>query len=355
MITKQDETPKVTPSNTKKEILEAYHQLKKQHEEKAKQELRPEKKKEERQVQEATVVAEETAAGSIAEAVGVLRNDINAALSDIDAKIEEQVGKYIRVKEAITAKEKELAEIFDIERSAYSLAALLEAQKQKRESFEQEMTEQREKLELEIEKTREAWEDEQAESESSAKEQKEQREKKRRREQEEYDYKLKREREKKTNALQDEIDQLEKEVAEKEDVFEKKVETKEMELKERETVVAEEEARIASLEAQVEKFPKELEETVRKAVNETTDRLGIEAAKHEELLQKTFEGEKNVLASRIESFEQITKEQKKQLELLTAQLEKAYNKVQDIAVKAVEGSRDRFYGDAQSKASSQND
>lgn len=139
-MSKQTETaPKVTPSSTKKEILDAYTQLQQQLAEQAGQELRPEKKKEERQVREATEVAETMAAGSTGEAINTLKNQINAALADIAARLEEQVAGYRRVKEAIAAKDRELAEIFEIERSAHSLAALLEAQKQKREAFEREM------------------------------------------------------------------------------------------------------------------------------------------------------------------------------------------------------------------------
>lgn len=345
MTEKQVDVPKVTPSNTKKEILAAYDQIKKQFEEKAEQELQPEKKKQERQVRESAEVAEDAAAGSITEYIRILRNEISVSLSDIDSRIKDQIGKYIKIKEAISAKEQELAEIFDIERSAYTLATLLETNKQKREALEEEMRERREKLEKEIQRKREEWENELEEAETSAKEQKEQREKNRRREQEEYEYNLKREREQKTNALRDELNGLERELTEKKEAFDRKVEAKEIELKEREARVAQEEERITSLGERVERFPAELEAAVNKAVNETTSRLKGDAAKNEELLRKTFEGEKNVLVSRIDSLEQIIKEQKKQLESLSAQLEKAYGKVQDIAIKAVSGSRDRGRSD----------
>ena len=353
MSNQPDNVPKVTPSNTKKEILEAYHQLQQQFEEKAAGELRPEMKKEERQVREATAVAEEMAAAGVGEAIGALRNRINGSLTDIAARVEEQIDKYRRIKEAITAKEKELAEVFEIERSAHSLSALLEAQKQKRETFDRELEERRVELEAEIEKTRSDWEDEQAEMKARIKEQQEQAEKKRRREQEEYEYNLKRDRDQKTNALQDEILRLEKEIAQKREDFDRKVAAKETELQEREAAVVAEENRIATLAARVDQFPGELETAVTKAARETSTRLTGEAAKNEELLRKTFEGEKNVLATRIEALEQLAAEQKKQLELLAAQLEKAYGKVQDIAVKAVSSSRERYFGEGQPKSSGQ--
>ncbi|MCJ7600814.1 MAG: hypothetical protein MUO63_04825, partial [Desulfobulbaceae bacterium] len=113
--------------------------------------------------------------------------------------------------------------------------------------------------------------------------------------------------------------------------------------------------RIVALDIQVEKFPRELEDGIKRAVKETAERLTAEAAKNEELLRKTFEGEKNVLTTRIQSLEQISADQKKQIELLASQLDKAYGKVQDIAIKAVSSPRERYYNEPSSKGPSQND
>ena len=355
MSKKQDETTKLTLTNTKKELLDAYNQLVEKLEGRAGEELRPEKEKEERRAREVTVVAEELAAVRVSEAIGVIKTDITAALSDIAARIEEQTERFRKVKEAVGAKEKELAEIFEIEKSAYSLAALIETQKQKRAAFEEEMAARREELETAIKSGRAAWEQEQAGAKARAAEQREQQEKARRREQEEYDYLLKRDREQKTNALQDEINKLEKELHQKKDEFEKKVAAREAGLKERETAVAQQEKRLVALDIQVEKFPRELEDGIRKAVKETAEKLTAEAAKNEELLRKTFEGEKNVLSTRIVGLEQVAADQKKQIDLLASQLDKAYGKVQDIAVKAVSSPRERYYGEPAAKGSGQNE
>ncbi len=91
-------------------------------------------------------------------------------------------------------------------------------------------------------------------------------------------------------------------------------------------------------EDRVNSFPKELETAVKKAVLETTDRLSAEAKGREELLRKGFEGEQKVLTTRITSLEQTVKEQREQITRLTQQLEKSYEKVEDIAVKAVQSA-----------------
>jgi predicted RNase H-like nuclease (RuvC/YqgF family) len=55
-------------------------------------------------------------------------------------------------------------------------------------------------------------------------------------------------------------------------------------------------------------------------------------------MRKEFIGERNVFTTRIESLEKIVKEQNEQISKLSQQLEKAYQQVQEIAVKTIEGS-----------------
>ena len=88
------------------------------------------------------------------------------------------------------------------------------------------------------------------------------------------------------------------------------------------------------------KISKEMDSAVNKAVKETIERLNGEAGSREELLRKEFDGERNVLSTKINSAEKTIKEQGEQIAKLSLQMEKAYQKVQDIAVKAIEGSSD---------------
>jgi hypothetical protein len=112
----------------------------------------------------------------------------------------------------------------------------------------------------------------------------------------------------------------------------------EIELKEREKVIAGREEELSELRKKVAGLPKEMETAVIKAVKETTDKLTLEAKNREELQKREFIGERNVLTTRIESLEKLAKEQGEQVAKLTQQLEKAYQQVQDIAVKTIEGS-----------------
>ena len=128
---------------------------------------------------------------------------------------------------------------------------------------------------------------------------------------------------------------LEKELSDKKEEHDLQAIAKEKELQDRETTLGRQEKERADLQAKVDSFPKELDDAVQKTVAEITERLTGEAAKNEELLLQTSTGEKNVLSARIEALEQIVSQQEKQVLSLSSQLENAYGKVQDIAVKAV--------------------
>ncbi len=107
-----------------------------------------------------------------------------------------------------------------------------------------------------------------------------------------------------------------------------------------------------NLEAEAEKYENlknaieikeaELNESVKSAVEEIKERLAADFTQKEKLLQKGFEGEINVLTAKISAFETLFKEQNKQIEKLNLQQEKAYEKVQDIANKAVTGAAERL-------------
>ena len=117
-----------------------------------------------------------------------------------------------------------------------------------------------------------------------------------------------------------------------------KRETADKELAEREKAIAERERELAELRAKAAAFPKELENAVNQAVKEISDKLKLEAKNREDLAHKEFEGERNVLAAKNESLEKAGKDLIAANMKLAQQLEAAYQKVQDIAEKTVEGT-----------------
>lgn len=318
-------------SKTKKEMLDAYHALLKQLQEKSEAELKPEKKIEEKKKREVVEVAETLSSEGVVKEIGNLKLEIGKRLTSISDGLEEEVSKFNQIQKAIEIKDEELKELYEIERSAETLAALIEAQNKKRQEFELEMTARKEELNREISTTREEWGKEKKGLEAEIKERDAAEAKRREREKEEYGYTFKREQWLAKDKFEDEKAKTEKEIQLKKEYMEN-------ELTGREKAVAEREEELAELQKKVIAFPDEIKEAVNKTIKETTERITLEAKNKEELIRKEFEGERNVLKTRIESLEKTVKEQSGQIANLSVQLEKSYQKVQDIAVKSVEGS-----------------
>jgi hypothetical protein len=325
------EQKKLAMTNTKQEMIQAYNTLLKQLEEKQAGELKPEKKIEEKKTKEAVGIAASLTTEGVGKEIAELKLEIGRALTRIADQLEGEVNRFVAIRSAITAKENELQELYEIEKAAMSLAALIEAQNQKRQEFTAEMETKKDILRQEIETTRIAWEKEQEEHDTAVKERDAAEKKRQTREKEEFDYAFKREQQLSTDRFTYEKAKLEKELKDKKEQLEN-------ELKSREASIAEKEAELNDLRKRAAQFPKELEEAVAKAIKETSERLLLEAKTSEELLKKEAEGERNVFKARIESLEKTAKEQGERLSVLTKQLEAAYQKVQDIAVKTVEGA-----------------
>lgn len=338
MTQEKDELPDISMTNTKKEMLAAFSELKKKLHEKAETELKPEKKKEERRKAEVIKTADTLTTDGTVEKINALKVEIGKMLSQLSDNLEEEASNYLKLKESIELKKKELKEIYDIEASAFALAALIEAQKQKKQEFDEEMTGRKETLETEIQQKRLEWEKEKQEFEAAVKERNNEEKKLRERQKEEFDYNFKRDQQLSKNTFNDEKEKMGKELAAAKEAFEKKVAETEKNLNEREEKVKEREKFVNDLQTQVDQFPTQLDSAVNKAVKEVTERLTLEAKKNEELLKKGYEGETNVLKTKIESLEQTVAQQDKQITDLSQRLEKSYSKVQDIAVKAIEGS-----------------
>jgi hypothetical protein len=322
---------KLTDKSTKQEMLEAYQTLAKQIEEKRAAELAPERRLEEKRSEEAVKVATGVEPVSIDREIGSLKSQIGKMLADISEQLASESARFRSIQKAVESKEQELKELYGIEKAAVSLAALIEAQNQKRADFEADIAGQREELQHDIDSRRAEWEEEKKAREAEIKERDAAEKKVQDRAREDFNYGFKREQQTLKDKLNDEKIALEKEIK-------LKRETSEKEFAEREKALAERERELAELRAKAAGFPKELETGVNQAIKETTDRLRLEAKNRDDLAQKQFEGERNVLAARNEALERTNKDLLAANTRLNQQLEAAYQKVQDIAEKTVEGA-----------------
>ena len=343
----------ISMKNTKKEMLDIIEKLKDEIKNKEKESLNAEKTK--LDIQQQTIVShsDKIADAALSTQIHQLKVAINKELTLLSDKLEAEAEKYENLKKAIEIKQSELNDIYGVEKESAELAIILEAQKRTQADFENEMREKRMqledelsdkklRLENEIKQTKDQWEKDKAAHQATQEEAKNNLAKERKRESEEYDYQLKRRRQLEENKLADQLEELEKELALTKEAFDKQTQEKTTELSAREKLVSERELKMDELQDKVDAYPVELDKSVQSAVKEVTDRLTREFNQNEQLLKKGFDGEINVLTAKISALEAIVKEQVKQIEKLNQQQEKAYEKVQDIANKAVSGAAERL-------------
>jgi len=338
----ENEIPQVTMTNTKKEMMEAYQAMKSRLQAKEKQRLDAEKARKEMEKQAAAATAEAQAAQDPLKRLSDLRSNISRELTSLAERFEQELDAYREIQTAVKSKQEELETIYGVETTASDLAALIEAQHAKKEEFEREMKELRTAFDEEMREARIRWDKEKAEREQEAGEQGEAVKKQRQREKEEFEYAFAREKEQRKNALGDELHALENEIAQKRKDFEKELNERRAELETREDAVTKREKDMAALQEEVETFPQRLENKLQAVVKETTEQLTNDFEKSRALLEAQFQGEKNVLSSKIESLQNLVKAQETQIAELSRRHEQAYEKVQDIANRAVAAAKREY-------------
>ena len=116
---------KLSDKSTKQEMLEAYQEVVKQLEDKRSAELNPEKKTEERKSQEAVKAAAGLSPDGVDREIGNLKAEIGRLLGELSDRLSTEVGKFKNIQKAIESKERELQELYGIEKSAATLARSL--------------------------------------------------------------------------------------------------------------------------------------------------------------------------------------------------------------------------------------
>ena len=331
MDQKEFKPKKLSMTNTKKELLDAYNATVKMLAEKEQASLNPKKIVEEKQKTEIIEKVKDVSVETVTKTIEVLKSESSKLLNELKEKLTTQVEKLDNIQKAILEKEKELNEIFEIEKSAYTLAALIESQNLKRDEFEVEMAEKESTLLKVIEEKEQAWEKEKSDYKKEISDVKKEEEKQRKREKEEYEYNFNREKQLAKNKLEDELKALEKQTKDKLDAMK-------VDLDKREKEIADKENEFARFKEKVENFEEELKAAVEEASKGISVKLGLEYKNKEELLREEFKGEVNVLKTKIQGLEKLAAEQAKKINELTNKLDAAYQKVQDVAVKAIEGA-----------------
>jgi hypothetical protein len=320
---------KVTPTSTKTEILKAYNELlgkieeSKQDNPKAEQE----KKLKETTVAVAAGLTDEKIIGQISS----LKLNLNSTLDKIEDDLAAEYQKLLKIREAIAIEDQRLKDFYQINAGADSLAAILAAQKEKKEEFEREMTirksefeEQLKSEKLNRDKETKLWEEKRKETEDSLKKQ-------RSREEEEYQYNLQLARKKDKDQYEQKKTILDKELIQKRESFESEINA-------REQAVAAAEKELTELRSKTENFPADIEKAIQVSIKETTAQIEKEHKFEKQLILKDHDGEMKLKSQQIESLLAKIKDLEIQLKQAYSKAENAESNTKEITLKAIQSS-----------------
>jgi hypothetical protein len=324
---------KATPKkrSSRKAMVELVAEAEKAVAERTEAEAKPEERLAAKAVREAVAVADALSSEDVVRSIGETKAATTRTLTQLSDHLEEEIGKYGQLRRAIAAKDAELQEIYEIQRSASTLLAIMETQQRQQEEMEREFQTEKEQVEREIAETRAQWEKERKEREQEIKERDAAEQKRRQRELEEYKYNFAREQQLARDQSSDALTKGEKELSERKTQLER-------EWSEREKALAVREEELAELHSRAAGFAEELKAAADRASADAVASLEQQHRAADELLRRQLEGEKNVLAAKITALERTVQDQAEQLTRLQEQAEKAYAQVQEIAVRAIEGS-----------------
>lgn len=257
---------------------------------------------------------------SVVQKISGLGLEISRSLSDLSAKLVEEVNLLAGVREAVALERKELERMHRIDVAATVVDQLVE-----------DYARQNRELEAEITARRAEWEEEVRTTERERKEQEEALRKQRQREIEEYEYKKNLERKKAQDRYEEELRLQEKRNAERQELLEKGWQQRETALKEREE-------EFTRLQQESTGFPARLEKEAKAVASEAAQAAESRFQQQIAMLQKDAEAERRVNALQVKSLEETVARQSAQIAALEKQLAEAKQQVQDIAVKAIEGA-----------------
>lgn len=269
---------------------------------------------------------------STIESLMLLQSGFGGAVSELSEKLTSEASKLAEVQESVVAELQQLQELHALEEvEEDTLDRLILQYEESAKAFSEELSDRRETVEQELLDRRKAWEKEQEEYKRSIKERNENREKLHHRDEETYHYNLELQR----NLDIEGYDLRQKRLYQE---LEESQQEQEKQWAEREKAIAEREKQYAEVKAKVESFPKELEANIKNG-KENGRNIGYYQAKVKaDLYGKEVEGQKQNYELRIQSLTQTIQNQEARIVNLSKQLDAALKQVQDLAVKAIEGS-----------------
>ena len=331
---------KPTDKNTKVEILQAYEELAK---EKAalKSELDQVAKENQSGTKEQPKLEQKIPMNQLSSVQQKMNNTIESlakiqlgfgsAANELSEQLTTKASKLEEIRRTLEEEIQQLTQLHNLEVSDDILDTLIQAYEDNTKAYQEEYSQRSEVLFQEILEQRNTWGKEQDEQQRAIKERNENLNKTRQRDTSEYKYNLELQRQRESDEYEQEQKALYKQL-------EELLQETEKQWAEREKAISEREKQFEELKAKVEAFPKDKEVAIKKATEEGKGIAHYQAKVKSDLYSKEVEGQKRFYEQRLQSLEQTITNQETRIQNLSKQLESALKQVQDLAVKAIEGT-----------------
>jgi hypothetical protein len=268
---------------------------------------------------------------TIIEELTQLQLKFGGAISDLSEKLTLEAVQLQDVRQAVATEIEQLETLHQLQINDDSLDTLVQQYGDSFKAFSEELNQRRDSLEQEFVQAKKAWAKAQEEHRRSLKDRNETIHKTQQREEKEYIYDLTLQRQLSADQFAQSQKRLDQELEELQ-----QAQTKQWAA--REQAIADREAEFAELKAKVEAYPKELEAAIKRAKEEGKGIAQHQAKIKADLIAKEIEGQKHTYQLRIQSLLDTIQHQESRLQHLAHQLDAALKQVQDLAVKAIEGS-----------------
>ncbi|WP_413174772.1 hypothetical protein [Anabaena azotica] len=339
---------KPTDKNTKAEILQAYEELLKEQtslknqleqaqkepqtvsKEKPKAEPKIEPKVEPKIAMTQPTSIQQKMNNTI-ESLVKIQLGFGSAANELSEQLSTKASRLAEIGESVTNEIQQLAQLHNLEISEDILDTLIESYDNNEKAYQEEYNERYEVLSQEILELKNTWTKEQEEHQRAIKERNDNLNRTRQRDAAEYKYDLELQR----KLASDEYAQQEKLLYQE---LEELQQETEKQWTAREKAISEREKQFEELKTKVEAFPKEKETAIKKATEEGKGIASYQAKVKSDLYAKEVEGQKRFYEQRLQSLELTITNQETRLQNLSKQLESALKQVQDLAVKAIEGT-----------------
>ncbi len=269
-----------------------------------------------------------------------LQVGFGSAVSSLSEHLIKEASTLAEIQNSVAEEQEQLAELHELsEIGENTLVTLIADYETSQKTFSEELNARQEALDHELQEARQAWKKEQELHDDAVAQRDSHYEVTQERDATEHEYSLQLERQLAQEEYEQEKKQRYQELAEIKSSQEKQWEEREKAIAEQEKAHREAKEKVAVFEANLEQKKKEGQEE--------GYRIGVYQAKvRHDLREKEIEGEKRNYALRIQGLEQTIQLQEARLQSLGQQLDSALKQVQDLAVKAIEGTSNRNSFDA---------